>query len=418
MNGKMRAIKRMLFVLSACLWITACKGNEKDAADPIDMKTENATLDVTIPTPDKMMPILCKDGNKLAEIDGRANCTAVDDGVFYSIFVPGDTDYTATAEYRLYRMKDNTDILLGSLKDQGYEAAFCRTEFGGRIYTLAVTGNIMDHDPDDLLLLIFDPKEGTMKKEVISRDGFPYASLAVVNGKLLVMNHEMSKTKADKIYEYDPTSEEAREVITVLPDEGSLRSVSSERKKDTGTKDSVYLLRWKGREGAEAEFFLDRYDNEYKKQEEILLNDKLVNAIERISGMGSRLDAMNELGYNVAHFSIMEDRYLLYENFTVARILIDMETNETLLAKDDLFNVSNGGRTLIFRADYDPEMTTDPEIYEFSGGTLQRVSFQPPADHKLVQSVSCSQNGTGLAVMADVGSAALQTRVIKMFSMP
>lgn len=423
MDGKSKLLNLLIVFVVVCALITACKNSEKDGSekatnekatnDVISVTTQDDSLNETIAPPDKMKTIYDKDGNKLGEIDGRARCTAVDDGIFYSIFQLGEEEHTTTAQYRLFRKADNTDILLGNLKEQGYEADFCRTEFDGRIYTLAIQGYPLDHEPDDLVLLVFDPKAGMMKKQVISHDGFPYASMAILNGKLLIMNQELASTKHSTIYEYDPTTENVRAVINV-PDaqQGSLRAVCV-------SGDSVYLFRWKGGDGAEATIYLDQYDVNFQKKNEKVINDVLVKAISDVHGIMNRADAINELGYYITHFSITDDRYLHYENFAITRVIVDLQTEETIFAKDDLYNGSNGGGvTLICRYDEDIASTDSSEIFRFEKGKIEPVDFHLQDHHKMVRSVSSAPNGTWLVTAVDEFSVVTQTEAVYLFSMP
>lgn len=422
MDDKSKLLNLLIVFVIVCALITACKNNEKDGNekatnekatnDVISVTTEDDALNETIAPPDKMKTIYDKDGIKLGEIDGRARCTAVDDGIFYSIFQLGEEEHTTTAQYRLFRKADNSDILLGNLKEQGYEAQFCRTEFDGHIYTLAIQGYPIDHEPDDLLLLVFDPKAGTMKKQVISHDGFPYASMAILNGKLLIMNQELSNDKHGTIYEYDPATENVRSVINVPDDQGSLRAISVSGEK-------VYLFRWKGGDGVEPTIYLDQYDVNFQKKNEKVINDVLVKAISDVHGIMNRADAINELGYYITHFSITDDRYLHYENFAITRVIVDLQTEETIFAKDDLYNGSNGGGvTLICRYDEDIASTESSEIFRFEKGKIEPVDFHLQDHHKMVRSVSSAPNGTWLVTAVDEFSVVTQTEAVYLFSMP
>ena len=420
MDGKSRLLNLLIVFVVVCALITACRNNEKDgkdtkdttANDKADVTTQDDALNETLSPSDRMTAIYDKDDNKLGEIDGRALCTAVDDGIFYSIFRLGENEQTATAQYRLFRKSDNTDILLGNLKDQGYEAQFCRTEYNGRIYTLAIQGYPIDKEKDDLILLEFDPKAGTMKKHVISHDGFPYGSMAFLDGKLLIMNHETLTTKESCIYEYDPATESVRTVINIPDDQGSLRAVSV-------SGDNVYLFRWKGVDGGEPEIYLDQYDKNFQKKSEKVINDVLAKAIVNVRGIMSRADAINELGYYITHLEITDDRYLHYENFAVTRVIVDLQTEDTIFSQDDLYNGSNGGgATMICRYSEDIGSAASSEIYRYENGELKPVEVHLPEHHKLVRYISSAPGGSWLVTAVDVPSASSQTEAVYLFSMP
>ena len=201
-----------------------------------------------------------------------------------------------------------------------------------------------------------------MKEYVISKTGFPYASMAVSNGKLLVMNHEMTEPKLDKLYEFDPVSETVSEALSFSSDTDSLRGVCS-------AKDGFYLLRLRiGGDGNT--LFLDRYDNARVKASELSVHDTLVKAVMDIPGILSQ-DALNELGMNVSTFDVEDDRYLIYENFGLTRLVVDLQTGETVLAKDDICSFTVGsGLPCIYRMDFDPEDVEEPYIADIIGGEL------------------------------------------------
>ena len=341
------------------------------------------------------MSIFDKSGTVIGDVDGRASCTAVDGGIFYSLFAPAEGQSTATAEYRFFSLKTREDVRLGRLENQGYETTFARTEYGGLIYTLAIVGNPMSDQPVTLMLLAFDTVACTMKSYAVSETGFPYASLAVSNGKLLIMNHEMTSPKTDSVYAFDPAAGTVTRVLSFSSATDSLRGVSA-------ASDGFYLLRLKLNPGSENEVMLDRYDAEYRKVSEQSIRESLVGAAMKVHGIISRSDALNELGMSVGHFAVLDDRYLLYENFGLTRVIVDLQSGETLLAKDDVYSVSNGsGAPVVYRMDFDPENVAEPEIIGLAGGELTSFSFTPSASHPLIKGVSRSAAGTWLVLTSD-----------------
>ena len=357
-------------------------------------------------------PIVIKDkiGTKLGEIDNRANFTAVDGGIIYSIFTLKENSYTGEAEYRFFSLNDKTDVYLGKLEDQGYEASFARTELNGVIYTLAVKGNPMGDDAVPLLLLGFNTANKTMKTYTVSENGFPYAAMTASGGKLLIMNHEMTAEKTDKIYEFDPEAETVKEVLTFSSSSDSLRGVCA-------AENGFYLLRLKLNGGGQNEMYVDRYDEKYSKISEHPVSDVLVGAIKDIQGILSRQDALNEVGMNVSRFSVIDGRYMIYENFGLSRVEVDLQTNEKIIAKDDNYSISKGsGAPVIYRLDFDADNVSEPEIFGIENGKLKAVSFTPDDAHKLIQSVTVSKDGTTAVLTSDTFPVQNGTRVIQIVS--
>ena len=394
----MLALKRLvIIVLLAALLGSAvgCGGSEKPAGEATDPGTEASepTSEETDPASAVKMPVVDRNGVRLGEIDSRANCSAADAGIFYSIFALENYEFTATAEYRFFNKEDHTDVLLGRLEGQGYEAYYARTELNGSIYTLAVQG-MAGGEGTPLLLLAFDPAGQTMKTFTVSENGFPYADMAAVNGKLLIMSHELSEKK-DVICEFDPSSEALKQVLSFSSDTDSLRGICSA---DSG----FYLLRLKIGDAGENEMFVDLYGSDYGKTSEQSVNETMVDAIMTIPGMLGRQDALNEIGMNVVHFSVEEGRYLLYENLGMARIIADLKTGETILAKNDLYSVSLGsGTPAVYRMDYDNDNIQGPEILILENGSLTAYAFQPINSHRLIRRVSRSGSGTWMILTSD-----------------
>ena len=392
----------LFLIISFALCASACgslNGSESDTEAP--GSSEQESLSKT--------PVLGKDGTEIGWIDSRAYSTAVNGGIFYSIFAPEEYHYTADAEYHYFDMETGRDILLGKLEGQGYEAGYTRTELDGKIYTLAVTGNVMSDTAVTLYLLVSDPVSGTMNKITVSTNGFPYAFMAVSDGKLLVMNHEMTEPKCDKIYEYDPVDGTVREVLSFPSNTDSLRGISS-------AEDGFFVLRLKLNAGKENELFLDRYSNEFVRISEKSLNETLVNAILKIHGITGRNDALNELGMNVADFTVLKDRYLIYENFGLVRLLVDLQTNEELFVKDDIYSVSVGSGGIVFYKMAFEEDGTDPDISVFREGKLVNFDFKPKDSHKLIKEISTSYTGLWLVLTSDAKPAQDRTYVIQLLT--
>lgn len=341
-------------------------------------------------------PFVITDGSgaELGRIDNRANFTAVPGGLFYSVLSLKEYSFTGTAEYRFFSLEDNSDVLLGSLPDQGYEAAFARTELGGVMYTLAVQGNPAGSAPVPLLLLAFDTANKTMKTYTVSEYGFPYASMAASGGKLIIMNHETSEDKAEKIYEFDPASEEIKELLAFDSAVDSLRAVSA-------AENGFYLLRL-DLTGGTSDVFIDLYDENCAKISERSIGDALLHAIAEVPAILDRQDASGQLGVNVSRFAVTGGRYLVYENFSVSRVALDLDTGETLFAGDDNYAVSVGsGGPVIYRLGFDAADVQEPELIVIENGEAARIPFTADDAHRLIQCVTVSESGLWAVLMTD-----------------
>ena len=158
---------RILTLFIAILLVMAFAGCGRKAPStdaPTDTPATAPTEAEKERTLEHYSEIADKEGHIIGKIDRNASVTACDAGLLYSIFEPGENEFTATAEYRFFRSEDRKDIRLGLLSDQGYEAVFTRTELNGIIYTLAISGNPLDYEKDTLWLLAFDPMKETMQQ--------------------------------------------------------------------------------------------------------------------------------------------------------------------------------------------------------------------------------------------------------------
>ena len=386
----MRKIIALILISVFLLTAAGCKSDSGTSANETKAAETDRRNDL-----ENAFEIADENGVKLGRIDRAAGFTAVDGGIFYSVFTLKEYSFTGTAEYRFFDLSDKTDVCLGKLEDQGYETGFARTELDGVIYTLAVKGNPMGDDAVPLLLLAFDTANKTMKTYTVSEHGFPYAALTPSGGKLLIMNHEMTKEKADKIYEFDPGTESIKEVLSFSSSVDSLRGVCTA---DNG----FYLLRLRINKGGENEMSVDKYDDKYAKVSEQSVNDILVGAITNVRGITGRGDALNEIGMNVSRFYIADGRYMIYENFGLSRVVADLQTKETLAAKDDNYAFSTGsGAPLIYKINFEQD-SSGPEIYGLQNGKLTQIPFTPDGAHKLVQVVTVSNSGYMAILTSDI----------------
>ena len=362
--------------------------SQKEQTDALAPESQPGTAENA--QPEDGLEILGKDGTRLGAISKEARSTAADAGLFYSVVEQAEYAWSGTAQYRFFRQADGSDVLLGTLEDQGYEALYARTELDGIVYTLAVTGNPFDSEPDTLWLLAFDGEKGSMEKYAVSEHGHPYAAMAAANGELLIVNHETTEPARDTVYAFDPNSRTLNEVLSFTDTkEASLRGVCA-------AEDGFFLLRLRTA-GGQPELFLDRYDGSGKKLSEKALNEALLSALLEVQGIITEDDAKSELGMMVSHFSVEDGRYLFYENFSVTRLVLDLETGEALLAKSDLYTMSpGGGSTAVYRINFPGDEDTAPEILTLQDGKMTKLDFTAPDERSLVQSVSHSPAGTWL----------------------
>ena len=416
--------KAVILLLAALLFFAAgCGGSRTPAepgtyapTDPQQSAEAPATSDTAAPiapTPRHPVDLLTEDGSRAAAPDSDTLCTVTETGVFYSVFAPGGAP-TGPAVYRWIDTAAREDVPLLTLEDQGYEAVYTRTELGGAVYTLALTGNPNDGEPDTLWLLRFDGPGRTAEQYRITDYGFPYASMAAAEGRLFIVSHEMSQPKCDKVYAFDPADGTVKELLS-FPAGGAgtdtLRAVCADG-------DGFALLRLRLTEGG-SEQFLDRYDGSGQKRAELALTEPMTAAAMEVHGILSRQDALNEFGMMVSGFRLEEGRYLFYENFGLLRLILDLETGRTLFAGDDLYAMTvGGGSPAFYLQDFfvpgGDELHT-PGIWALHDGALTQLSFTPPADRSLLRHVSHAADGTWLLRVTD-GSA--ETDVWQLWKEP
>ena len=367
------------------------QASDKDTSEDPDSGTSESE-------PPYYSEVLDKDGKLLGRIDGRASASAADEGVFYSVFAPAENESTAPAQYHLFRESDGKDILLGTLEEQGYETIYSRVEMNGIVYTLALTGNPYDEEPDSLWLLAFDLANEKMEKVLICENASPYAAMTAVNGKVLIMVHEFGSPKCDKVYEYDASSGTIREVLS-FSSEGensdSLRGVYADA-------EHLYLLRLTLKNGMADELYLDTYDTAYTKTSELSLRELIFS--EEYHGVASPDDEKAEIGMIVSGFAVWEDRYLYYENFAVTRALLDLKTGKNLFASDDNYSLSKGSGMPFFyffdlgQAEPDQDIAG---IYELKNGAVEKKTLTPPDTRTMIRNISVSPDGTWLVTYSD-----------------
>lgn len=384
--------KSLIFLLAALLLFAAGCGGSQSPAAPESTAAVAAQ-------PQHPVELLAEDGSRVAAPDASALCTAAEHGVLYSVFEPGETP-TGPAVYHWIDVAAREDLPLLTLEDQGYEAVYTRTELGGLVYTLALTGNPFDEEPDTLWLLCFDGPGRSAAKYRITDNGFPYASMAAAADKLLIVNHEMNEPKCDKLYAFDPADKSVRELLS-FPAGGAgtdtLRAVCADG-------DGFALLRLHLTEGG-SELYLDRYDGSGEKRAELALTEPMTAAAMEIHGVLSRKDAGSEFGMMVSGFRLEEGRYLFYENFGRLRLILDLETGRTLFAGDDLYAMSIGGGSPAFYLleFFEPggDELHSPGIWVLREGELTKLPFDPPEERSMLRQLSHAADGTWLIRVTD-----------------
>ena len=404
--------KLMALLLAVLLLFAAGCGGSQIPAEPGASVPTDAQPQPSAQTPDEPgsstpaaaqpqhpVELLAEDGSHVAAPDAGTLCTVTENGALYRIFEPGEAP-TGPAVYHWVDTAAREDVPLLTLEEQGYEAVYTRTELDGAVYTLALTGNPFDEAPDTLWLLCFDGPGRTAAKYRVTDNGFPYASMAAAADKLLIVSHEMSQPKCDKVCVFDPADKTLRELLS-FPAGGAgtdtLRAVCADG-------DGFALLRLHLTEGG-SELYLDRYDGSGQKRGELALTEPMIAAAMEVSGVLSRQDAVNEFGMMVSGFRLEEGRYLFYENFGRLRLILDLETERTLFAGDDLYAMSVGGGSPAFYLQdfFEPggdEFHT-PGIYVLREGEVTRLPFDPPEDRSMLRQVSHAADGTWLIRVTD-----------------
>ena len=265
--------KLMIVLLAALLLFAAGCGATQSPTE-----TEAPAPIATQPL--RAVELLTEDGSRAASPDAGTLCTVTENGVLYSIFQPGETQLTAPAVYHWVDTAAREDLPLLTLEGQGYEAVYTRTELGGAVYTLALTGNPFDDAPDALWLLCFDGPGRSAAKYQITDNGYPYASMAAADGRLFIVSHEMTTPACDKLYAFDPADKSVRELLS-FPAGGSetdtLRAVCADG-------DGFALLRLHLMD-FEPELYLDRYDGAGQKRSETALKEPLIAAAMEVHGV-------------------------------------------------------------------------------------------------------------------------------------
>ena len=411
----------LLICTLLCIGVTGCskesgdteaqfsdKSSITESTDEITENSPNASDEQsnTKETVKNMMEVVDKDGKHIGQIPFNSGMTLTNNGIFYTTLISGTTSPDTIAVglnegekdvvvYHLYDIKTDESYDFGSIPDQDYEAGYCRTELNGKLYTLITTGNAMDNEPDPLILAEFDLTDHTISQYRISDNGFPYTAMTVVNGKLLILNHDQTDVLNDKLYLFDPESKQTEQVMQSELNGNTgdtIRSMYSDGK-------SIYILRLHFEGDNNVAMFLDTYDLDFKK-----LAEKEISAMLKES-VGKNLvpeDVANEMKQMVSNFMVLDEKYVYYENFSTTRFLGNAEDGKLFSETEgagDTFLASSGSGAPFFYCIFGGG-ENENSIYEWKDGTLEKTIFKADDDRYYITAASRSPDGKILIQVA------------------
>ena len=417
----MRRYFSLLICALLCIGITGCsresgdteaqvsdKSSITESTDETSENSSNASDEQsdTKETVKNMMEVVDKDGKHIGEIPFNSGMTLTNNGIFYTTSISGTTSPDTIAVglnegekdvvvYHLYDIKTDESYDFGSIPDQDYEAGYCRTELAGKLYTLVTTGNAMDKEPDPLLIAEFDLTDHTISQYRISDNGFPYTAMAVVNGKLLILNHDQTDVLNDKLYLFNPDNKQTKQVMQSELNGNTgdtIRSMYSDGK-------SIYILRLHFEGDNNVAMFLDTYDLDFKK-----LSEKEISAMLKESA-GKNLvpeDVANEMKQMVSNFMVLDEKYVYYENFSTTRFLGNAEDGKLFSETEgagDTFLASSGSGAPFFYCIFGGG-ENENSIYEWKDGILEKTVFKADDDRYYITAASRSPDGKTLIQVA------------------
>lgn len=417
----MKRFFSLLLCASLCIGITGCSKESvhtdtqisdiSSVTESTNETSENSKAESDEPSDEtetriNMIEIVDKDGNHIGHIPFNSGMTLTNNGIFYTTSIPGaassDTIAVGLNEgekdvvvYHLYDIKNNKSYNLGSITDQDYEAGYCRTELDGKLYSLVTTGNVMDKEPDPLLLAEFDLTEHTINQYRISDNGFPYTAMSEVNGKLLILNHDQTDVLNDKLYLFDPESKQTKQVLQFELNGNmgdTIRTMNSDGK-------NIYILRLHFEGDNNVAMFLDIYDPDFNK-----LSEKDISAMLRESA-GKNLvpeDVTNEMKQMVSSFMVLDEKYVYYENFSTTRFLGNIEDGKLFSETEgagDMFLASSGSGKPFFYCIFGGAKNEN-SIYEWRNGSIEKTIFKADDDRYYITAASRNPDGKTLILVA------------------
>ena len=407
---------KLIAIILAVIILAGCSSDDSTADANSD--TESHLLNSSAPAPDNPTPdssdqdpmtepediyrrnqpieVLDKDGKHIGEMENSGFVTVTDKGILYTAFA--DTETTKKQEYCLFDPKTGKTQRLGWIEGEVFENIFNRVEIDGHVYTLAVVGDMLDDVPDTAYLVDID-MNGLTAIHTLSDDAFPYMAMCRHNDKLLIMLHDdQPDALYDRVFEYDPKTGNKKEVITATLNDDekgdTLRQVWSDGEK-------VYVLRVKMNTRSDVKLFIDTYDGNYSKQSEQDISGILRNACTYVT---EDSDVFNEMLQMVAHFCVIDGKYVYYENFSTTRFLVDLGTGKPLIENNSLLTAVNGSGKIFWYWAFGGSETGDEAglnaIFELKDGTVEKSLLNDPSGSKYqIYNASESPNGTSLFYM-------------------
>ena len=389
-------LKSLCLLLLAPFAFTGCASRlyaDQGKADNIS-KTEDTVPD-TEDLPETLLDLSVLDqyGSPIAKVQASDIGMITPYGMFYKVY----------NEYHIVRTEknNNEDVTLAAFDDISYETEYARTILGGKLYTLAISGDLMGNNPFTQWLLEFDLKNGKTERYKISDNGFPYSSLTAIGNKIILFFHDQKDVLNDRIIEFDPASGKTTDIITYYLDNDlkgdTVRSIYSDN-------DNLYILRIKFNSSSDISMYVDVFDKEYKKIREFDITDIAKEGAAQCMSTEAPEEIANEFSQHISGFRILDGRYLYYQNFSVSRFILDLEKGSLLYAIPEPFMSTPGDGELMFYTIMSIEelKTIDPyAVYRFDKGTLKKDPTITVNDGQIIVSASSSSDGKYMVTVAD-----------------
>lgn len=389
-------LKTLCLLLLAPFAFTGCASRiyADQGKSDIDAKTQDSVIDPDdLPEPLLDLSVVDQYGKSIAKVRASDIGMITPYGMFYKV----------NNEYHLLRTENNNneDVTLAAFDDISYETEYARTILGGKLYTLAVSGDLMGSDPFTQWLLEFDLKNGTAERYKISENGFPYSSLTSIGDKIILFFHDQKDVLNDRIIEFDPATGKTSDIMTYYLDNNlkgdSVRSLCSD-------KDNLYILRIKFNGNTDISMYIDVFDKEYKKVRELDITDIAKEGAAQCISTEDPGELANEFSQHISGFRIIDGKYLYYQNFSVSRFILDLEKGSVLYSIPEPFMCAPGDGELMFYTIMSIEelKTIDPyAVYRFDKGTLKKDPTITVNDGQIIVSATSSSDGKYMVTVAD-----------------
>ncbi len=360
----------------------------------------------------KEEPVVSKEKGTMKEfqLPGAASVSLTDAGVLYcritepDVDESGDPRYDTTcasvssekgiAEYFIYNPETGKNRSIGVVEDFSYETTYARTEYGGKIYTLFMRGDLLQ-DGNPLKLLEIDP-HGGLKEYTVCENGFPYASMTEMDGKLVIAYHEPGEGGNDIIAEFDPEN-------------GRIRELARYGYMEDGTHERIRAVCNDGRQGyllsirytdQGDRMILTSYAPGFVDLRTKDITDIFAEAVRTLNL--TEEDAANELIQNVAHFRINRDDILFYQNFSCVTFAANLRNDSILLSGTDLLHVSEGsGTTYLYEymKGGEPESDKTNRMFVPEGEKLREREFPTEDSRYYISAASSAAHGEWLVIL-------------------